>query len=127
MAITFGSQPPVDEDAAPTTSRAKGSSRRPGDTQQVVYQKEARSPRGLKAVYVETLTHARATQAAAEFGVNLNEMVEVALRDHLKREAGALFEREFRAEQEKADATRSPTPQRWEFERSWRPPAWTRE
>jgi hypothetical protein len=84
---------------------------------------ETRAPRGRKAVYIELLTQARLTQAAAELGRNVNDMAEAALREYLKREAAALFEREFAL----ADQSSDVSVKRWEFERAWKPPAWGRE
>jgi post-segregation antitoxin (ccd killing protein) len=131
MAISYGNEPPEDppqrstarkQDVVSSPARSRSTS-----SDRPVYEKEARAPRGRKAVYVDTLTHARATQAAAELGLNLNDMAEEAMRNHLKQAAADLFQREFRAEQEHASATRKPTPQAWEFQETWRAPAWTRE
>ena len=83
----------------------------------------SRAPRGRKAVYVEALTEARLTQAAAELGRSVNDMAEAALREYLKREVAALFEREFVA----ADRASIVSVPRWEFEAKWKPPAWSRE
>ena len=123
MAITFGDQPPQD-DEPPARGKGRAASSPKEAAGAVIYQKEARAPRGLKAVYIETLTHARATQAAAELGVNLNDLVEQGLRHVLRQEAAALFEREFKAEQEAAASSLGVTPQRWEFQLRWRGPAW---
>lgn len=127
MAITYGNQPPDDEPPQRSAPRARQAAAGGTGSGPAIYEKEARSPRGMKAVYIHTLTHARFTQAAAELGVTVNEMAEEAMREHLRRTAAALFQREFQAAQEEAAASRSVTPQRWEYERVWRAPAWSRE
>jgi hypothetical protein len=99
------------------TRVSKNSSERP------VYQKEARAPRGRKAVYVDVLTEARLVQAAAELQKNKDDMANQAVEELLRREAAQLFDREFAEANEHSRFAIH----RHEFAESWRPPAWMRE
>ena len=56
-----------------------------------------RPPAETMEIYLPALTFGRALQAAAEFGITVDELVAEATHEHLKRMASEMFEREFRA------------------------------
>jgi hypothetical protein len=85
-----------------------------------------RRPASSQDVCLTAVTWGKAAQAAAELGTTVDELCEAAVLEHLEREAAALFEREFRAEQTAAEAQMRPTPMRNEFRSVWRPPAWSK-
>ncbi len=86
----------------------------------------ARRPASAQDVCLTAVTWGKAAQAAAELGTSVNELCEAAVLEHLEREAAALFEREFAAEQKAAADAMTVSPARHEYRRSWREPSWSK-
>lgn len=83
------------------------------------------APAETQEVYVPALTFSMAVQAAAEFGVTVDELVHEAIMAHLLVKACELFEREFHVARMEAD--QGPISlKRYEFERTYRKPSWAK-
>ena len=83
-----------------------------------------KAPAESMEVFLPAVTFARAVQAAAEFGMGVDQLVSEATLGHLERLAGELFEREFRADQEAAAELLRPHVYREEYASRWRQPSW---
>ena len=78
-------------------------------------------------VYLPALTFSYAVQAAAEFGMTVDELMDEAMIAHLRVKAGELFEREFYEAKREVDQGNGPSLKRYEFERTYRKPSWAKD
>ena len=84
------------------------------------------APAETQEVYVPALTFSKAVQAAAEFEMSVDELVDEAILAHLRVKAAELFEREFY--EAKMEADRGPVSlKRYEFEQMYRKPSWAKD
>lgn len=77
-------------------------------------------------VYLTALTFGKVVQAAAEFGISVDELIEDAALLHLQVMAADLFEREFHQAKMEAEQAHQPSLKRWEYEKQHRQPSWAK-
>ena len=85
------------------------------------------APAESMEVYLSAVTFGKVVQAAAEFEVTVDELIEEAALAILKVKAAELFEREFHEAKMEADQADRPSLKRYEYEKQHRQPAWAKD